>query len=409
VDNREFDLVVFGASGFAGRLLAAHVARHAPAGLRIALAGRSSGRLLAVQESLPVLARSWPVLVADAKDQDAIARLARRSRVVVTTVGPYTRYGTGLVSACARSGTHYTDLTGEVLFMRRSIEANDAAARASGARIVHACGFDSVPSDLGVWALHRHAATTGAGTLGRVTGLIMGASGGFSGGTVDSLRAQMEDLARDPSARRVIADPHALDDPVSLVGKPGPPDRWVVQWDADLEYWLAPFVMAPVNTRVVRRSHSLLYDHERPGYGAGFRYREAVGVPGRIAGAMPATAVAAGTAGFGAAMGWKPTRRLLDHLLPAPGSGPSRRAMDRGYFRMRLFAETTSGRVLEARVGADLDPGYGATAVMLGESALALAVGEGDLRAGVLTPAVALGDALVDRLRARGFSWQVST
>lgn len=404
MSDRDLDLVVYGATGFAGRLVAEYVARRSPRHLRVGLGGRSVPRLYETRAHLPGRGQTWGFVVADATDPAAVTRLARSARVVATTVGPYARYGAALAAACADAGTHYVDLTGEVLFMRRSIEVNDATARRTGAMVVHACGFDSVPSDLGVWSLHRHAEATGAGGLTRVTGLLTGARGGISGGTVDSMRAQLEEAATDPDARRVVADPHALDVGTTGVARPGPRDRFGVAWDGELGYWLAPFVMAPVNTRVVRRSHALLGG----AYGAGFRYREAVGARGRVRGAGPALATAAGTAALYAGMSWAPTRRLLDRLLPQPGAGPSQRARNRGFFRFRHVAGTTSGRVLTARVGADLDPGYGATAVMLGEAAMALAAGEGTGRAGVLTPATALGDALVARLRAAGFHWEVT-
>ncbi|MGF1646188.1 MAG: saccharopine dehydrogenase family protein [Kineosporiaceae bacterium] len=404
MSDRDLDLVVYGATGFAGRLVAEHVARHAPRDLRVGLGGRSVPRLYEARAHLPGRGQTWGFVVADATDPVAVATLARSARVVATTVGPYTRYGAALAAACAAAGTHYVDLTGEVLFMRHSIEANDATARRTGAAIVHACGFDSVPSDLGLWSLHRHAMATGAGELTRVTGLLTGARGGFSGGTIDSMRVQIEEAATNPEVRRIVTDPHALDVGATGVARPGPRDSFGVAWDAGLGYWLAPFVMAPVNTRVVRRSHALLGG----AYGAGFRYREAVGVRGRLRGVGPALAVAAGTLGLFAGMSWPPTRRILDRLLPAPGAGPSERTRRRGYFRFRHVAETTSGRVLTARVGADLDPGYGATAVMLGEAAMTLAAGEGTGRAGALTSATALGDALVERLRAAGFHWEVT-
>ncbi|MGF1662844.1 MAG: saccharopine dehydrogenase family protein [Kineosporiaceae bacterium] len=404
MNDRDLDLVIYGATGFAGRLVAEHVARHAPRHLRVGLGGRSVPRLYETRAHLPGRGQTWGFVVADATDPTGVARLARSARVVATTVGPYARYGAALAAACAEAGTHYVDLTGEVLFMRRSIEANDAVARRTGAAVVHACGFDSVPSDLGVWSVHRHAAATGAGDLTRVTGLLTGARGGISGGTIDSMRAQLEEAAATSGARRIVADPHALDIGTTGVPRPGPRDRFGVAWDARLGYWLAPFVMAPVNTRVVRRSQALLDG----AYGAGFRYREAVGARGRIRGAGPALATSAGTAALVAGMTWPPTRRLLDRVLPAPGAGPSQRTRDRGYFRFRHVAQTSSGRVLTARLGADLDPGYGATAVMLGEAAMALAADEGTGRAGVLTPATALGDAFVERLRRAGFHWDVT-
>lgn len=402
--DRDLDLVIYGATGFAGRLVAAHVARHAPGHLRVGLGGRSVPRLYEVRARLPGRGQTWGFTVADASDERALAALARKTRVVATTVGPYSRHGLALAAACAEAGTHYLDLTGEVLFMRRSIEAHDEAARRSGAALVHACGFDSVPSDLGVWSLHRHAVTTGAGGLTRVTGLLTGGGGGVSGGTIDSMRVQLDEASTSRDVRRLLADPHALDVGTPGAGRPGPRDEWNLRWDPALGYWLAPFVMSSVNTRVVRRSQALLAG----AYGSGFRYREAVGVRGRWRGALPAAGVALATGGLAAGMAWPPSRRLLDRVLPAPGEGPSDEQRERGYFRFRHIAETTSGRTLTARLGADLDPGYNGTAVMLGEAALTLAAGEGTGRAGVVTPAVGLGDALVERLRARGFTWDVT-
>lgn len=402
--DRDLDLVIYGATGFAGRLVAAHVARHAPRHVRVGLGGRSVPKLYDVRAHLPGRGQTWGFTVADASDARSVAALARRTRVVATTVGPYSRHGTALAAACAEAGTHYLDLTGEVLFMRRSIEAHDEAARRSGAVLLHACGFDSVPSDLGVWSLHRHAVATGAGGLTRVTGLLTGAGGGVSGGTVDSMRTQLDEARTSRDVRRLLADPHALDIGAPDVGRPGPPDRWDVRWDGELGYWLAPFVMSSVNTRVVRRSQALLGG----AYGSGFRYREHVGVRGRWRGALPAVGVAAATGGLAAGMAWPPSRRVLDRVLPAPGEGPSDEQREKGYFRFRHIAGTTSGRTLTARLGADLDPGYDGTAVMFGEAALALAAGEGTGRTGVLTPAVGLGDALVERLRARGFTWEVT-
>ena len=205
---RDFDLVVYGATGYVGALTAAHLAAHAPPGTRIALAGRSREKLAAVRAGLPGRPE-WPLLAADATDPASLAALATATRSVVTTVGPYARYGLPLVEACARAGTHYADLTGEVLFVREAIDRADAVARETGARIVHACGYDSIPSDLAVLLLHERAAADGAGGLGDVR-LVATARGGLSGGTVDSMRAQVDAVHRDPAARRLAADPFAL-------------------------------------------------------------------------------------------------------------------------------------------------------------------------------------------------------
>jgi short subunit dehydrogenase-like uncharacterized protein len=401
---RTHDLVVFGATGFVGRLLAAYLAEHAPPHLRVALAGRSRTRCEEVRSGLPAAARDWAVLEADASDPAAMAALAAQTRVVVTTVGPYARYGLPLVEACAAAGTHYADLTGEVLFVRDAIARTDAVARGTGARIVHACGYDSIPSDLSTMLLAARAAADSAGGLGDVR-LVALLRGGFSGGTIDSMRAQLEALQEDPSLRRVAGDPFALSpdrDAEPDTRQPrdaGPPAQ------TPDGRWTAPFVMAPFNTRIVRRSNAL----QGWAYGRGLSYGEVMGVGRGPLGALTAVGVTAGLVGTLAAMSFAPTRALLDRVLPAPGSGPSEEVRQKGWFRMVVDATTEDGRRYRATAAGEGDPGYAATAVMLGESALALAV-DGDRlpdRAGSLTPATALGDVLVERLRAAGHRYEV--
>jgi short subunit dehydrogenase-like uncharacterized protein len=402
---RTHDLVLFGATGFVGRLLAGYLAEHAPAGLRIALAGRSRTRLEQVRAGLPSAARAWPVLEADSGDPASLTALAEATRVLVTTVGPYARYGLPVVEACARAGTHYADLTGEVLFVREAIDAFDATARESGARIVHACGFDSVPSDLATLLLAERAAADGAGGLGDVR-LVASLKGGFSGGTIDSLRAQVEAVADEPSLRRTLTDPYALSpDRSAEPDTRQPPDAGPPARTPDGR-WTAPFVMASFNTRIVRRSNAL----QEWGYGRGLRYSEVMGVGSGPLGAATAVGVTAGLAGALAAMTFAPTRALLDRVLPAPGTGPGEEARQKGWFRMVVDATTENGRKYRATAAGPGDPGYAATAVMLGESALALAL-DGDRlpdRAGSLTPATALGDVLVERLRAAGHTYEVT-
>jgi short subunit dehydrogenase-like uncharacterized protein len=404
--SRDLDVVVHGATGFTGRLVARYLADAAPEGLRVGLSGRSRERLLAAREALGPRAADWPLLTTDSSDDADVAALAARTRVVATTVGPYEQHGLPLVRACASAGTDYVDLTGEVLFMRASIDACHDDAVRTGARVVHACGFDSVPSDLGVHLLARTAREHGLGTLGRTAYVLTGARGGLSGGTVASARGMLE-RAADPAARAVLADPYALcPDPAR---EPGGRDPAGVTWDTDSGRWLAPSVMHQVNSRVVHRSNAL----SGWSYGRGFTYREWVGVAGRVTGAPAATALAAGTAGAAALLRLPVTRsvvdRVLDRVVPAAGDGPSRRSMDEGFFAVRLHSRTSTGRLVEARVRSAGDPGYASTARMLGESALALAVDRDRLpdRAGVLTPATAMGDVLVDRLRAAGMTLHV--
>ena len=403
---REHDLVVYGATGFVGRLLAADLAEHAPAHLRIALAGRSESRLEEVRAGLPGAARDWPLVVADSGDAAALGDLARSARVVVTTVGPYTRYGFALAQACAEAGTHYADLTGEVLFVRQLVDRLEGAARASGARIVTACGFDSVPSDLGVLLLHERAKADGAGELGDTTLLVRQLRGGISGGTVDSMRVMVTAAASDPAARRVLLDPYALSpdrDAEPDLGRQS--DAAGVVHDRDTGQWTAPFVMGSFNTRIVRRS-SALAGHA---YGSRFRYRELMACGRDRSGRLRAAALSAGLGLMVLGMANPLTRPVLGWFLPKPGEGPSEQVRRGGRFRMEIRTATTSGRRYLAVVGAQADPGYAGTAVMLAESALCLVEDEGRLpqRAGVLTPATALGDVLVDRLRARDFTLTV--
>jgi short subunit dehydrogenase-like uncharacterized protein len=402
---RTHDLVVFGATGFVGRLLAGYLAEHAPADLRIALAGRSRARCEEARAQLPAAARDWPVLQADSGDPSSLAALAHSTRVLVTTVGPYARYGLPVVEACARAGTHYADLTGEVLFVREAIDSYDAVARESGARIVHSCGFDSVPSDLVALLLAERARAEGAGSL-RDVQLVATFRGGFSGGTIDSMRAQVEAVQSDPSLRRTVTDPYALSpDRSAEPDTRQPPDAGPPSRTPDGR-WTAPFVMASFNTRIVRRSNAL----QDWAYGRGFRYGEVMGTGHGPLGAVTAVGTTAGLAGLLAGMTFPPTRALLDRVLPAPGSGPSEATRRKGWFRMVVDAETEDGRRYRTTAAGPGDPGYAATAVMLGESALALAM-DGDRlpdRAGSLTPATALGSVLVERLRAAGHTYEVT-
>ncbi len=401
----EHDVVVFGATGFVGRLTAEYLARHAPENARIALAARSRDKLERTRAGLGARAADWPLVVADSSDESAMAALAGSTRAVATTVGPYMRYGMPLVAACAAAGTHYADLTGEVLFVRRSIDTYDAAARESGARIVHACGFDSIPSDLGVLSLHAHARANGLGDLEDTTLVVTAMRGGVSGGTVDSLRGQLDEARRDPAARRLMTDPYAMSPDRSAEPDLGPErDPVSVVHDAELGGYLAPFVMGTYNTRVVRRSNAL----QGYAYGRRMRYRELMLTGGLPLGPVKAAAIAGGLVALVGGLSLSPTRKLLDRLLPDPGEGPSEKARDRGFFNFDIHAHTSSGAHIVTEIRATGDPGYKATAVMLGESALALALDRERLpdAAGVLTPATAIGEALVERLCAAGQSYR---
>lgn len=408
MSDREFDVIVFGATGFVGKLTASYLAEHAPEGTRVAIAGRTRDKLDAVRAELPKAAAQWPLVVADADSAEDLLAMARRTRVVCTTVGPYLSYGEKLVGACAEAGTDYVDLTGEVPFVRQMIDTYEDTAKASGARIVHACGFDSVPSDIGAYALYKRIEADGAGEMTDTTMIVRKFRGGISGGTIDSMRV-MARQATDSEFRRVLGNPHSLSatstsggDGVEKVREPS--DLATVDAsavDPSLSGTLAPFFMASSNTRIVRRSNAVL-GHA---YGKKFRYGESMYVgDAPLKSKVQATAISAVTAGFFGLMAVKPLAPIVDRVLPKPGDGPDEASREKGFFVTKTYTTTTSGKRYVATFSSDGDPGYKATSRMLGESALTLALDRDKLpdRAGILTPASAMGDALIARLTAAG-------
>jgi len=404
--DHEFDVVLFGATSFVGRLTAEYLLRAAPPEARIALAGRSLERLRELQSSLGAGASEWPLLTADTTDPRSLGELAGSTRVLATTVGPYRRYGLPVLEACVSAGTHYSDLTGEVLFMRESIDRFDALAAENGVRIVHGCGFDSIPSDLGVLLLHEAATADGSGQLEGTTLVVRAMKGGPSGGTIASLKGTVDDARSDPELARVLADPYALSPDRDAEPRLGPEqDLRGVQHDRELGMWLGPFVMSSINTRVVRRSNAL----QGMAYGPRFSYREVMGFGDGPLAAAQAAALAGGVGALEGGLAIGPVRGVLDRVLPSPGEGPGERQRERGFFRIEIHAQTSGGVRYLCRVAAQGDPGYKATAVMFGESGLCLAFDGAELppRAGVLTPATAMGGVLVERLRSAGMTFEV--
>jgi short subunit dehydrogenase-like uncharacterized protein len=390
------DVVLFGATGFTGRLVAEVLLARAQAGagFRWALAGRSAERLAAVRQAIgaPALV---PLLTADATDPVALAALVQQTRVVITTVGPYTRHGTALATACAEAGTDYVDLCGEPLWMAQMVRQLQAPAAASGARIVFSCGFDSVPFDLGVLFLQTEAMRRFGQPLQRVQGRVQRLRGGLSGGTAASMLATLAAVDGDPAAARLLADPFAL-----TPGFRGPvqPDGAVAHQDAPAGPWSGPFVMAVINTKNVHRSNAL---RGHP-WGRDFAYDERL-VTGRgLAGRVAAELLAGGTRLQNLALGWQPSRALIGRLaLPQPGQGPSRRQREAGSYDLLFTGQTVDGRTLAAKVHGDRDPGYGSTSRMLTEAALCLLqdLPRQATPGGVWTPGAAMGLALLRRLQ----------
>ena len=401
-NRRELDLVLMGATGFTGRLVATHLARHAPGTHRIGIAGRSISRLREVRDQLGARASQWELIEVDSSDNDRLRQMAARTRAIGSTAGPFDTIGLPLVHACVAEATDYADITGETTFIRQSIDLAHERAVANGTRIVHACGFDSVPSDLGTQFL---ASSIGE-PLARAS-LVTGETiGGFSGGTVASMVAIVDRARRDPEARALLSDPYALSPNQSIEPNLGnQTDFFAPGFDPFTGRMVAPFLMAPINTRVVRRSNSL----QQWIYGKSLRYSEAMGMPDGPTGRLMGFGLLAGIAGLGAALAVPPLAHLVERLLPKSGEGPSPDLQRRGRFSLTIHGEAVgSGRRGRVVVTGDGDPGYSATARMFGEALLLLSEDDrvdSSNSAGVLTPATAFGAALRERLLTRGFTF----
>jgi short subunit dehydrogenase-like uncharacterized protein len=392
-EHRRFDVVVYGATSFVGQILCRHlVRRHGAAGrLRWAIAGRDRLKLDEVARSTGA---DVPRIVADATDRGALDALTTSTRVVASTVGPYALYGSQLVASVVEAGIDYCDLTGEVQWMRRMIDAHQATAAASGARIVHTCGFDSIPSDLGVLFAQNTMLATHGVPARRVKYRVSGFGGGFSGGTLASMMNMMEEVKQDPGLADLLADPYALNPAGAPRGSDGP-DQTRAIYDEDFASWTLPFVMAGINTRVVRRSNALL----NYAWGEDFNYDEAVLAEGKgaLQSKLAALAMTAGTN----ALALAPVRGLAARFMPKPGEGPDQAARESGYYDILLHANhpTDLEKDIRVQVSGDMDPGYGSTSKMLAESAVCLARDELTVGGGFWTPASAMGTLLIDRLQ----------
>ena len=406
MSEREFDVIVYGATGFTGHLVAEYLIGKygTDEELRWAIAGRSEEKLRSVRRELGAAAEHLPIIVADSADAAALAQMAARTKVVLTTVGPYALYGSQLVAACADNGTDYCDLAGEVQWIRKMIDTHQERAQETGARIVHCCGFDSIPMDIGVYFLQQEAKERHGAYCTDIAMYVKATKGTMSGGTMASMSNIIQEARRDRSIARILADPYALNPPGERQGPDGG-DQRDVQYDEDAGSWTAPFVMAGINTRVIRRSNALAgYP-----YGRGFRYREATltgpGASGRLKGAMLVSTLAALVVGMSAS----PTRALLQKFfLPKPGEGPSRELQQSGFFSLMQIGKLPDGTLMKTRIAGDRDPGYGSTSKMLAESAVCLAKDKATTGGGIWTPASAMGTALLERLRSNaGLTFEI--
>jgi short subunit dehydrogenase-like uncharacterized protein len=397
---KRYDLLVFGATSFVGQILARYLLEEfgTQRKLRWAIAGRSGSKLEALKHSLGPQAAGIPVAIADAADEVALGKLCDQAAVIVSTVGPYALYGEPLVKVCAESGTDYCDLTGEVQWIRRMLQAYERTARKSGARIVHCCGFDSIPSDLGVFYLQQQARQRFGQPCTQVKMRVKAMRGGFSGGTVASMMNFIKEAAGNPALRKEVANPYALC-PAGYGSRLRQPNVKFAEHDPDFDAWVAPFVMSAINTRIVQRSNAL----SKLAYGANFRYDEAMLTGRGLKGRLTATAIGSALASFMVAGSMGPVRGALERfVLPGPGEGPTPAQQANGFYDFRLFGKTDDGRSLRVKVTGDRDPGYGSTAKILGQAGacLALDIDKSDTPGGFWTPATIFGDRLVRRLKA---------
>lgn len=394
--SQPYDVVIMGATGFTGRLVVEYLlGRYGVDGeLSWAIAGRDGRKLEALRTEFN--AEDLPIIEADSHDRASLDELVQKTHVVCSTVGPYALHGDDLVAACVDAGTDYCDLTGEVPWMRRMLDQHAERAKETGARIVHCCGFDSIPSDMGVWFAQQQAMATLNKPLVKIRMGVEAMRGKMSGGTAASMMNIIQESQKDPHTARVLKNPFALCPADQQSGVRQPYVKGPV-FDPSLSAWLAPFVMAAINTRVVHKSHALA---GRP-WGDEFVYDEAMMTGRGFKGRRRAWVWSLMLGGFALGASLKPIRALMKRtVLPDQGEGPTPKEREQGFFKLRFFGETSDGERFSVRVTGNRDPGYGSTAKMLSEAAVCLATqtAKGSVEGGFWTPSTALGEALKERL-----------
>ncbi len=409
-EKRLYAIILYGATSFVGKITAHYLAeflsnakdKHG-ANVTWAIAGRDEDKLQQLQSKLT---SKVDIIVANSNDAASLDQMTKQTQVIISTVGPYLKYGEPLIKSCADNGTDYVDLTGEAIFIKDMMDKYQDTATQSGARIVNSCGFDSIPSDLGVYFTQTKAEEKFGDACDVIHMRVKAAKGGLSGGTIASMATIFEEVGEDKSRRKQVANPYLLNDDKDApsvrqdnISKP--------QYDSEHKRWLAPFVMASINTRIVHRTNQLLgYE-----YGRDFKYDEAMWMKDGVKGQLSSYAMSAGLFGFATAMMIKPSRELLSkHVLPKSGSGPSEEEQENGYFDIRLFGQTAKKETINTKVIGDKDPGYGSTSRMLAQAALCLAqdISKEDVGGGFWTPASAMGDKLLTRLEDHaGLSFEV--
>lgn len=388
--KRDFDLIIWGATGFTGNLVCDYINKnYNERELRWAIAGRNEKKILKLQQKLKI--DDSRTIIADSSDKDSLVKMVKKSKVVCTTVGPYAKYGTNLVEACIEGETNYCDITGETQWIRRIIDRFHTKAKEKNIKIINSCGFDSIPSDMGVFYSQKIMLEKTGKYASTINMRVAGAKGGISGGTYNSLSNVLEEALIDKEVRKTLTNPYGLN-PIDKQFGPDKSDLRKVIFDTVSKSWIAPFVMAGINTKIVRRSHALM-DFM---YGKNFAYDEATltgkGIAGQIRGYMSLIPIFLATRKKGSII-----KKIVDFILPKSGEGPSKKTRINGYYNLRFYL-TLDKMTYVSKVLGDMDPGYGSTSKMLAESAICLALDEIPDTYGILTPSVALGDSLLKRL-----------
>ena len=409
----EYDLVIMGATGFTGKLVVEYLIKNygiENEEFTWAIAGRDKNKLERVRSSLRDIdsnSNKIPILVVDSHDTISLDKMTSISRLVISTVGPYLKFGEALVESCVKNSTHYCDLTGEVPFIRKSIDAFDLKAKKNNCRIVHSCGFDSVPSDIGVLLLQMDSLKKFNKPCDEVNLYVRSIRGGLSGGTIDSMISIYDYMGSNLDHQKLLKSPFSLNPRDSIKNNTRQPSLKSVKWDGDIQRWLCPFIMAGFNSKIVRRTNAIM-DHR---YGIDFRYSEVSSFKKGLTGFLKAMVMFIGLVIIQISLKVRPLLWFLrKFFLPSPGEGPSREIRDNGFFKLDIIGSMDNIKKIRFTVTGKGDPGYSATAKMITESALSILLDEDRIPkvSGVLTPAAGIGVVLAERLNDKGFNFSIN-
>jgi len=391
--SKEFDIIIWGATGFTGRLVAEYIyINYSSEKLSWAIAGRDKKKLINVRDK--IADENIPIIIADSFDEMSLTKMTQKTKVICSTVGPYSKYGSLLVKSCIKTNTHYCDLAGEAQWIRKIVDTYHREAKNKKIRIVNSCGFDSIPSDIGVYFIHKNLPDVNI-KLDNISMRLSGFKGSLSGGTYASMNNIITEASKDSHVRKILTNPYGLNPEGQRTG-PDKRDLNKVKYDEDSKSWIAPFMMAGINTKIVRRSNAL----SNYSYGKNFTYDESVmtgdGFKGRTKAIMSVLPLFFLTAKPGSLL-----KRIINYFTPKPGQGPNENERENGYFSMRFYIRYNDKSRALVRVTGDRDPGYGSTSKMLAESAICLSKDSLKDTYGVITPSIAMGDQILDRLQAK--------